>query len=242
MAPFSRQFALAAAAACPLLSTFPFLRRPLTAALNAWLRRLYATCSLSALAPDPAGPLLFTGQCHDGWFGLAKAGKLRVVAGSVSGVEAGGVVVGGVEADTGSPAPPSSTFLPADIVVVALGCALNSRPPFLAGLGVEEGEEGAGVATTGARAGLGLPDLHSFAFFGRRPRLGLVCDWVWFNVPHGPKQLSEERGRRELEREALLHSQPPHVSLYISDKSPASGPASPPAGLGPKRKPRSRQP
>jgi hypothetical protein len=31
-----------------------------------------------------------------------------------------------------------------------------------------------------------LTDLHGHAFLGRRPRLGLACDWVWWNVPHGP--------------------------------------------------------
>ena len=46
---------------------------------------------------------------------------------------------------------------------------VNWRPPFLASLPVSS-----------------LTDLHGHAFLGRRPRLGLACDWVWWNVPHGP--------------------------------------------------------
>ena len=225
VAPFSRQLALAAAASCPLLASAPCLRRPVAAALNAWLRALYASCGLACVAPDPAGPLLFTGQCHDGWFRLARAGKVRVVAGEVGAVTAGGVVVVGVDADTAAaaapprhgPAPaapaPTSLVLPADVVVLALGCALNARPTFLAGLGVGEGGEAinkevAGGAPPG-QEGLGLDHLHAYSFFGRRPRLGLMCDWVWFNVPHGPKQLSErerERKQKGKARKTRIHA------------------------------------
>ena len=31
-------------------------------------------------------------------------------------------------------------------------------------------------------------DLHNFAFLGNSGRIGLACDWVWFNVPHGPQK------------------------------------------------------
>jgi hypothetical protein len=205
VAPFSRQLAIAAAAACPAagwacLGLGRAVHAGLAAALNAWLARLYAACGLAALAPRPSGPRLFSGQCHDGWFRLARAGRVRVVAGAVEAVLPGGVRVGGIEADTGAAcagggaggsAPSTTTLdLGADVIVIALGCALNDRPAFLAGLAAEEGGgEGAGGA------GLSLGDLHSFAFWGRRPRLGLACDWVWFNVPHGPKQLRDERGR-----------------------------------------------
>ena len=269
VAPFSRQLALAAAASCPLLASAPCLRRPVAAALNAWLRALHASCGLACVAPDPAGPLLFTGQCHDGWFRLARAGKVRVVAGEVGAVTAGGVVVVGVDADTAAaaapprhgPAPaapaPTSLVLPADVVVLALGCALNARPTFLAGLGVGEGGEAinkevAGGAPPG-QEGLGLDHLHAYSFFGRRPRLGLMCDWVWFNVPHGPKQLSErerERKQKGKARKTRIHAliffrlpSVPRPSLFsllsLSPKgsSRASGPPWPPGGQGPKRRP-----
>lgn len=31
-------------------------------------------------------------------------------------------------------------------------------------------------------------DLHNFSFLGSSGRIGLACDWVWFNVPHGPQK------------------------------------------------------
>jgi hypothetical protein len=38
-----------------------------------------------------------------------------------------------------------------------------------------------------ARADL-KQDLHNFAFLGRSARVGTASDWVWYNVPHGPKK------------------------------------------------------
>ena len=43
------------------------------------------------------------------------------------------------------------------------------------------------VALVHARADL-KKDLHNFAFLGRSARIGTASDWVWYNVPHGPKK------------------------------------------------------
>ena len=34
----------------------------------------------------------------------------------------------------------------------------------------------------------GFNDLRNFTFLGPSGRLGMACDWVWFNVPQGPQK------------------------------------------------------
>ena len=121
--PFSRQYTITAMANAPLI---PWALKS-RLALAYVRRRFYEPCGLAHWAPT-GGPadMDYSGQCSDGYFRLAAAGRLRCVVGKVERLARDDVVLASGEA------------LRADVLVVAAGCRFNLDPPFLKDLGVGE--------------------------------------------------------------------------------------------------------
>jgi hypothetical protein len=138
----------------------------------------------------------YSGQCSDGYFRLAAAGRLRCVVGKVERLARDDVVLASGEA------------LRADVLVVAAGCRFNLDPPFLKDLGIGESWIAAArwkfhpilncsrppphppPAHPPTTYHTGFRDLHNYAFLGPDPRVGCASDFVFAYVPFGPlKQL-----------------------------------------------------
>ncbi|KAK9864767.1 hypothetical protein WJX84_008370 [Apatococcus fuscideae] len=179
--PYAKQFKFIC------YSHIPFMPRSFRCWLtNRWLKSVYALAGVESMSPQPGSAHNFTGQCNDAFFRLAKQGRVRYVIGKVDQVQARSVKM----ATTGEE-------LPADILIVGLGCEVQYQIPYLRDL--QLGNEASlsvyarttqdietsklVIVTADVRQ-----DLHNFAFLGNSGRIGLACDWVWFNVPHGPQK------------------------------------------------------
>lgn len=120
--PFSRQYTISVLAQMPLV---PWSLKT-QVALKYLRERFYKPCGLSHWAPQSNKPseMDFSGQCNDGYFRLAAAGKLTTVIDQVDRLDATGVVL------------KSGKRLPADMFVCASGCKYNLEPEFLKALGL----------------------------------------------------------------------------------------------------------